>query len=125
MPRNLSRTIARRCASSPAAASMTARARWSAACCDSKTLLDDQLAALASESKTAGASGGDLDFALLVDGLQAEREQGITIDVAYRFFATPLRRFIVADTPGHAQYTRNMATGASNADLAVVLVDAR
>ncbi|MGX1167492.1 bifunctional enzyme CysN/CysC [Bradyrhizobium sp. USDA 372] len=92
---------------------------------DSKTLLDDQLDALASESKTAGTTGGDLDFALLVDGLQAEREQGITIDVAYRFFATKLRRFIVADTPGHAQYTRNMATGASNADLAVVLVDAR
>jgi bifunctional enzyme CysN/CysC len=92
---------------------------------DSKTLLDDQLDALVSESKTAGTTGGDLDFALLVDGLQAEREQGITIDVAYRFFATKLRRFIVADTPGHAQYTRNMATGASNADLAVVLVDAR
>jgi bifunctional enzyme CysN/CysC len=92
---------------------------------DSKTLLDDQLDALASESRTAGTTGGNLDFALLVDGLQAEREQGITIDVAYRFFATPLRRFIVADTPGHAQYTRNMATGASNADLAVVLVDAR
>ncbi|MCA1535778.1 sulfate adenylyltransferase subunit CysN [Bradyrhizobium sp. NBAIM03] len=92
---------------------------------DSKTLLDDQLDALASESRTAGTTGGDLDFALLVDGLQAEREQGITIDVAYRFFATKLRRFIVADTPGHAQYTRNMATGASNAELAVVLVDAR
>ncbi|PDT89407.1 adenylyl-sulfate kinase [Bradyrhizobium sp. Y36] len=92
---------------------------------DSKTLLDDQLDALASESKTAGTTGGDLDFALLVDGLQAEREQGITIDVAYRFFATKLRRFIVTDTPGHAQYTRNMATGASNAELAVVLVDAR
>ena len=92
---------------------------------DSKTLLDDQLDALASESKTVGTTGGDLDFALLVDGLQAEREQGITIDVAYRFFATRLRRFIVADTPGHAQYTRNMATGASNAELAVVLVDAR
>ncbi|MDA9430449.1 adenylyl-sulfate kinase [Bradyrhizobium sp. CCBAU 51627] len=92
---------------------------------DSKTLLDDQLDALASESKTSGTAGGDLDFGLLVDGLQAEREQGITIDVAYRFFATKLRRFIVADTPGHMQYTRNMATGASNADLAVVLVDAR
>ncbi|QOZ42289.1 adenylyl-sulfate kinase [Bradyrhizobium sp. CCBAU 53340] len=92
---------------------------------DSKTLLDDQLDTLASESKTVGTTGGDLDFALLVDGLQAEREQGITIDVAYRFFATKLRRFIVADTPGHTQYTRNMATGASNADLAVVLVDAR
>jgi bifunctional enzyme CysN/CysC len=92
---------------------------------DSKTLLDDQLAALASESRVAGTTGGDLDFALLVDGLQAEREQGITIDVAYRFFATQRRRLIVADTPGHAQYTRNMATGASAADLAVVLIDAR
>jgi len=92
---------------------------------DSKTLLDDQLAALASESKVAGTTGGELDFALLVDGLQAEREQGITIDVAYRFFATQRRRFVVADTPGHAQYTRNMATGASAADLAVVLIDAR
>jgi bifunctional enzyme CysN/CysC len=92
---------------------------------DSKTLLDDELAALASESKVAGTTGGDLDFALLVDGLQAEREQGITIDVAYRFFATQRRRFVVADTPGHAQYTRNMATGASAADLAVVLIDAR
>jgi bifunctional enzyme CysN/CysC len=92
---------------------------------DSKTLLDDQLVALASESKVAGTTGGDLDFALLVDGLQAEREQGITIDVAYRFFATQRRRFVVADTPGHAQYTRNMATGASAADLAVVLIDAR
>jgi len=92
---------------------------------DSKTLLDDQLTALASESKVAGTTGGELDFALLVDGLQAEREQGITIDVAYRFFATQRRRFVVADTPGHAQYTRNMATGASAADLAVVLIDAR
>jgi bifunctional enzyme CysN/CysC len=92
---------------------------------DSKLLLDDQLTALASESKVAGTTGGELDFALLVDGLQAEREQGITIDVAYRFFATERRRFIVADTPGHVQYTRNMATGASSADLAVVLIDAR
>jgi bifunctional enzyme CysN/CysC len=92
---------------------------------DSKLLLEDQLTALASESKTAGTTGGDLDFALLVDGLQAEREQGITIDVAYRFFATQRRRFVVADTPGHVQYTRNMATGASSADLAVVLIDAR
>src|SRR5215475_2878888 len=88
-------------------------------------LPDDQLTALKSESKVAGTSGGDLDFALLVDGLQAERAQGITIDVAYRFFATGRRAFIVADTPGHKQYTRNMATGASTADLAVVLVDAR
>uniref|UniRef100_Q07UU2 Multifunctional fusion protein n=1 Tax=Rhodopseudomonas palustris (strain BisA53) TaxID=316055 RepID=Q07UU2_RHOP5 len=92
---------------------------------DSKLLLDDQLAALHAESRTAGVSGENLDFALLVDGLQAEREQGITIDVAYRFFATPARRFVVADTPGHEQYTRNMATGASTADLAVVLIDAR
>jgi bifunctional enzyme CysN/CysC len=92
---------------------------------DSKMLLDDQLTALASESKVAGTADGDLDFALLVDGLQAEREQGITIDVAYRFFATQRRRFVVADTPGHVQYTRNMATGASHADLAVVLIDAR
>jgi bifunctional enzyme CysN/CysC len=92
---------------------------------DSKLLLDDQLTALESESKVSGTTGGGLDFALLVDGLQAEREQGITIDVAYRFFATARRRFVVADTPGHVQYTRNMATGASSADLAVVLIDAR
>jgi bifunctional enzyme CysN/CysC len=92
---------------------------------DSKMVLDDQLTALASESKVAGTTGANLDFALLVDGLQAEREQGITIDVAYRFFATQRRRFVVADTPGHVQYTRNMATGASHADLAVVLIDAR
>src|SRR3954471_23099668 len=72
-----------------------------------------------------GTTGNDIDFALLVDGLEAEREQGITIDVAYRFFATPKRKFIVADTPGHEQYTRNMATGASTADLAIVLIDAR
>ena len=72
-----------------------------------------------------GTTGDDVDFALLVDGLEAEREQGITIDVAYRFFATPKRKFIVADTPGHEQYTRNMATGASTADLAIVLADAR
>ena len=86
---------------------------------------DDQLAALASDSKSAGTRGGELDFALLVDGLMAEREQGITIDVAYRYFATTKRKFIVADSPGHAQYTRNMVTAASNADLAIVLVDAR
>ncbi|MDU6491640.1 adenylyl-sulfate kinase [Bradyrhizobium sp.] len=92
---------------------------------DSKMLLDDQLDALASDSKLAGSAGPALDFALLVDGLQAEREQGITIDVAYRFFATQRRRFVIADTPGHVQYTRNMATGASHADLAVVLIDAR
>ncbi|MTJ79965.1 MAG: adenylyl-sulfate kinase [Telmatospirillum sp.] len=92
---------------------------------DSQALLDDQLSALRSDSRVWGTRGGDVDFALLLDGLQAEREQGITIDVAYRFFATERRRFIVADTPGHEQYTRNMATAASTADLAVVLVDAR
>jgi bifunctional enzyme CysN/CysC len=92
---------------------------------DSKLIFEDQLAALAADSKTVGTQGGDLDFALLVDGLEAEREQGITIDVAYRFFSTQKRKFIVADTPGHEQYTRNMVTGASTADLAVILVDAR
>lgn len=86
---------------------------------------DDQLSALERDSARFGTQGDQLDLALLVDGLQAEREQGITIDVAYRYFSTPQRRFIVADTPGHEQYTRNMATGASNADLAVILVDAR
>ncbi|MGH6923341.1 MAG: sulfate adenylyltransferase subunit CysN [Propylenella sp.] len=91
---------------------------------DSQLLMEDQVAELESDSKKHGTSGGDIDFALLVDGLEAEREQGITIDVAYRFFATPRRRFIVADTPGHIQYTRNMATGATTADLAVLLVDA-
>jgi bifunctional enzyme CysN/CysC len=92
---------------------------------ESKGIFDDQLAALEEDSKKHGTQGGRIDFALLLDGLQAEREQGITIDVAYRFFATPTRRFIVADTPGHEQYTRNMATGASTAQLAVILVDAR
>jgi bifunctional enzyme CysN/CysC len=92
---------------------------------DTKLIFDDQLAALERDSRKHGTTGGDIDFALLVDGLEAEREQGITIDVAYRFFTTDRRRFIVADTPGHEQYTRNMATGASNAELAVVLVDAR
>jgi bifunctional enzyme CysN/CysC len=88
-------------------------------------LFEDQLAALEADSRKSGTQGEDLDFALLVDGLSAEREQGITIDVAYRFFATDRRKFIVADTPGHEQYTRNMVTGASTADLAIILVDAR
>ncbi|WP_157015025.1 sulfate adenylyltransferase subunit CysN [Mesorhizobium xinjiangense] len=92
---------------------------------DTKLIFEDQLATLESDSRKHGTTGEDIDFALLVDGLEAEREQGITIDVAYRFFATSNRKFIVADTPGHEQYTRNMATGASTADLAVVLVDAR
>lgn len=92
---------------------------------DSKLIFEDQLAAISEDSKKVGTQGGDLDLALLVDGLQAEREQGITIDVAYRFFSTDRRKFIVADTPGHEQYTRNMATGASTADLAVILIDAR
>jgi len=92
---------------------------------DSKLLFEDHLAALKKDSKQHGTTGGDIDFALLVDGLEAEREQGITIDVAYRFFTTDKRKFIVADTPGHEQYTRNMATGASNSELAVILIDAR
>jgi bifunctional enzyme CysN/CysC len=92
---------------------------------DSKTVFEDQLSATASESQKYGTQGDVVDLALLVDGLQAEREQGITIDVAYRYFETDKRKFIAADTPGHEQYTRNMATGASNADLAVILVDAR
>jgi bifunctional enzyme CysN/CysC len=92
---------------------------------DSKMLFEDQLAALEADSRRSGTQGEDLDFALLVDGLSAEREQGITIDVAYRFFATDRRKFIVADTPGHEQYTRNMVTGASTADLAIILIDAR
>lgn len=92
---------------------------------ESKSIFDDQLHSLENESRQVGTQGDAIDFALLVDGLQAEREQGITIDVAYRFFATPTRRFIVADTPGHEQYTRNMATGASTAELAILLVDAR
>lgn len=92
---------------------------------DTKLLFADQLASLERDSKKHGTVGEEMDLALLVDGLEAEREQGITIDVAYRFFATEKRKFIVADTPGHEQYTRNMATGASNADLAVILIDAR
>ena len=92
---------------------------------DSKMIFEDQLAALEADSRRVGTQGQEIDFALLVDGLAAEREQGITIDVAYRFFTTEKRKFIVADTPGHEQYTRNMVTGASTADLAVILVDAR
>jgi bifunctional enzyme CysN/CysC len=92
---------------------------------ESHTIFEDQLAAVAADSRISGTRGGELDLALLTDGLAAEREQGITIDVAYRFFATDRRKFIIADTPGHEQYTRNMVTGASTADLAVVLVDAR
>ena len=91
---------------------------------ESQLLFDDQLAALEADSKKLGTRGGSLDFALLVDGLMAERVQGITIDVAYRFFSTERRKFIVADAPGHEQYTRNMVTAASTADLAVILVDA-
>jgi len=92
---------------------------------ETKLIFDDQLETLKTDSKKFGTQGERLDFALLVDGLQAEREQGITIDVAYRFFTTPMRRFVVADTPGHEQYTRNMATGASTAQAAVLLIDAR
>src|SRR5678816_1387748 len=92
---------------------------------DARAVFDDQARALEADSRKFGTQGDRLDFALLVDGLQAEREQGITIDVAYRFFSTDARRFIVADTPGHEQYTRNMATGASTAQAAVLLIDAR
>ncbi|MFC3390682.1 sulfate adenylyltransferase subunit CysN [Aidingimonas halophila] len=92
---------------------------------DSKMIYEDQLAAIEQASKTSGTTGDAVDLALLVDGLQSEREQGITIDVAYRFFSTDKRKFIIADTPGHEQYTRNMATGASTASLAVILIDAR
>src|SRR5207342_3083236 len=92
---------------------------------ESKNLFDDQLSALARDSKRHGTQGEQVDYALLLDGLDAEREQGITIDVAYRYFSTDKRSYIVADCPGHEQYTRNMATGASTADLAIVLVDAR
>ncbi|MBT6724643.1 MAG: GTP-binding protein, partial [Planctomycetaceae bacterium] len=92
---------------------------------DSKMIYEDQLAKLKKDSAVHGTTGGDFDPALLTDGLKAEREQGITIDVAYRYFSTQKRKFIIADTPGHEQYTRNMATGASSADLAVILVDAR
>ncbi|MFM8333721.1 MAG: sulfate adenylyltransferase subunit CysN [Candidatus Methylumidiphilus sp.] len=92
---------------------------------DSKMIYEDQLAAIQKDSLKSGTTGGDIDLALLVDGLQAEREQGITIDVAYRYFSTAKRKFIIADTPGHEQYTRNMATGASTCDLAIILIDAR
>ncbi|EIM30616.1 sulfate adenylyltransferase subunit CysN [Microvirga lotononidis] len=92
---------------------------------ESKRLFDDQLATLERDSRKHGTQGGEIDFSLLVDGLASEREQGITIDVAYRFFSTDRRTFIVADTPGHEQYTRNMATGASTADVAILLIDAR
>jgi len=92
---------------------------------DSQQIFDDQLATLQADSKRHGTQGEEIDFALLVDGLAAEREQGITIDVAYRFFSTSRRKFIVADTPGHEQYTRNMATAASTADVAIILIDAR
>ena len=92
---------------------------------DTSLIFDDQLAALVKDSDRHGTTEGDIDFALLLDGLEAEREQGITIDVAYRFFSTARRSFIVADTPGHEQFTRNMATGASTAELAVILIDAR
>ena len=101
--------------------------RRSSAVCffEQSLILDDQLAALERDSRRHGTDGDNIDFALLVDGLEAEREQGITIDVAYRYVSTPRRSFIIADTPGHEQYTRNMATGASGADLAILLVDAR
>jgi sulfate adenylyltransferase subunit 1 (EFTu-like GTPase family) len=92
---------------------------------DSKRLYDDQLEALVRDSKRVGNAGEEIDYALLLDGLKAEREQGITIDVAYRYFSTSKRKFIIADTPGHEQYTRNMVTGASTAHLAIVLIDAR
>src|SRR3974390_783970 len=92
---------------------------------EQKLIFEDHLAALERDSKKHGTTGAEVDFALLLDGLEAEREQGITIDVAYRYFSTERRAFVVADTPGHEQYTRNMATGASNAELAVLLVDAR
>ena len=92
---------------------------------DSKMIFEDQLATLEKESKKSGTTGEAIDLALLVDGLQSEREQGITIDVAYRYFSTDKRKFIISDTPGHEQYTRNMATGASTAQAAIILIDAR
>ena len=92
---------------------------------DSKMIFEDQLEAITKDSKKSGTTGEKVDLALLVDGLASEREQGITIDVAYRYFTTNKRKFIIADTPGHEQYTRNMATGASTADIAIILIDAR
>jgi bifunctional enzyme CysN/CysC len=92
---------------------------------DSKMIYEDHMEAITRDSKKSGTTGEEVDLALLVDGLQAEREQGITIDVAYRYFSTAKRKFIIADTPGHEQYTRNMATGASTCDLAIILIDAR
>ena len=92
---------------------------------DAKMIYEDQLAAVQKDSKVHGTTGDDFDPALLTDGLKAEREQGITIDVAYRYFSTEKRNFIIADCPGHQQYTRNMATGASNCNLAIILIDAR
>src|SRR5690349_18313050 len=92
---------------------------------DTKTIYEDQLAAVKRDSAKVGTTGGEIDLALLTDGLKAEREQGITIDVAYRYFSTDKRKFIIADTPGHEQYTRNMATGASTCQLAIILIDAR
>src|SRR5437764_2829191 len=92
---------------------------------DTKMIYEDQLAAVRRDSAKVGTTGGDIDLALLTDGLKAEREQGITIDVAYRYFSTDKRKFIIADTPGHEQYTRNMATGASTCQLAIILIDAR
>jgi small GTP-binding protein len=92
---------------------------------ESKGIFEDQLEAVASASSRRGSAGGQLDLSLVTDGLKAEREQGITIDVAYRYFATPRRKFIIADTPGHEQYTRNMVTGASTADVVIILIDAR
>ena len=91
---------------------------------EAQLIFEDQITTLRNDSKKSGTQGDNIDYALLVDGLEAEREQGITIDVAYRFFNTDKRKFIVADTPGHEQYTRNMATGASTADVAIILVDA-